>query len=77
MNGAKRTPSLSSMSQGNATFPAVLFIASTHQSIFFFFFFFFAIIPTTTTTDNHKQYKQRNGTPDTRGTLQPHWARSR
>ena len=70
MNGAKRTTSLSSLSQGNATFPAFLFIAS-HR--FFFLFFFFAIIPTTTMTDNtddaYEQYKQRNGTPDTCGPL--------
>lgn len=39
MNGAKRTTSLSSLSQGNATFPAFLFIAS-HRFFFSFFFFF-------------------------------------
>ena len=53
MNGAKRTTSLSSLSQGKATFPAYLFIAS-HQSIFFLFLRLFRqrLITPTTPTNN-------------------------
>jgi hypothetical protein len=63
MNGAKHTTSLSSLSQGNATFPASLFILLINLSFFslsiFFFFFFLRLfrqrqrlITPTTPTNN-------------------------